>query len=122
MSATQHMKMKMENGLSCVSPGIRHDPIAGAPQAFQGCHLRAAHQQSREQRFILRPQVVNGCDMSLRDHQRMDRRLRIDVVKGDRVLILLNKLRRNLLFRDLTKQTLAHIDSMKQLSTPMCAG
>jgi hypothetical protein len=51
----------------------------------------------------------------------MDGRLRIDIVKGDRVLILPNKLRRNLFLHDLTKKAIAHADLMMRFSTPMCA-
>jgi hypothetical protein len=47
--------------------------------------------------------------MPFRDHQCMDRRLRVDVVKGDRVLVFLNELRWNLLLHDLTKKAIAHM-------------
>ncbi len=110
MPPTKHMKMKMEDGLSCIATGIRDQSIAGLPQTFQGCYLRAAQEQFREQRFIIRPQILNGRDMALGDHQGMDRRLRIDVVKSQCVLILLNQLCRNLLLRDFTKEAVAHLN------------
>jgi hypothetical protein len=34
MPPTKHMKMEMEDGLSCIATGIRDQSIAGLPQTF----------------------------------------------------------------------------------------
>jgi len=40
MPPPKHMKMEMKDGLSSIATGIRNQPIAGLPYAFQGCDLR----------------------------------------------------------------------------------
>lgn len=46
MPPSEHMKMKMKDGLPGIPTGIRNQPIAGFPYSLQGCDLRTADQQS----------------------------------------------------------------------------
>lgn len=46
MSSSEHMKMKMEDGLSCIPTGIRNQSIARFPHSLQSGDLCTADQQS----------------------------------------------------------------------------
>ena len=97
MPPTQHMEMEMEDSLSGIATGIRHQPIARLPQPFQRGDLRTTQEQLRQQRLIPHPYILNGRNVPLGYHQRMDGRLGVDIIKRHRMLILLNQLHWNLL-------------------------
>src|SRR5262245_2959944 len=99
------MEVEMGDSLPGVLARIRHQPIAGFLYSFEHRDFRTGEKQSCKERLIPIPKILNCRNVLLRDDQRMDRSLGIDVVKGKRVLIFVHELGWNFLVDDLTEQT-----------------
>ena len=84
----------------------------GIAITFLGRDGGCRHQQMTEQRVVGRRRVGQHRHRLLGTHQHMHRRLRIDVAKGDALLILKNDVGRNLARNDFLEQGhLAHVMS-----------
>lgn len=94
MPATKQVNMKMIHGLSAISAGVDDRAIAVV-------QMQSARQLSSYSVQVADKDVVGlSClrqrgDMPSRNDQHMRRRLRVDVSKGNRLVILKQKLRRN---------------------------
>jgi hypothetical protein len=93
-------------------PGLRarieNYPVAGVSDAFRHCHLPGVGDQLREQVITDRAQLSQVRMVGARDHQHMDRRLRIYVAKGNCAGILRHYGRRYLASRDTAEQAIRH--------------
>src|SRR5512137_1619630 len=80
--------------------GLGHSPLAGDGGRHPG---QLAHDG-----VVLGGELVEGGDVLARDHERVHRRLRIDVLEGHHVGVLVEQLRRDLLASDLAEQAVRH--------------
>lgn len=108
MTTTHHMKMQMEDRLASVSAGIDHEAIARFGEPFVCCNLGAGEQEPSKERVVGLTQVLDRRDVTLGNHQRMHRRLGIDVVEGQCVFILIDNLGRDASFDNSAEETCAH--------------
>ena len=104
MPSAQHMQMQMIHRLSAIGPGIDDYSIA-VIQMQRPRQLRRHRHQMSQQRRMLRQRIRQRSDVLLRNYKQVNRRLRMDVVEGNRQRIVMNTLRRNLTGNDLAEQT-----------------
>jgi hypothetical protein len=103
MPAAQDVEMEMEYRLAGVASGVRNDPIAGLRQPLLFRHVGTGYQELSQEIGVLIAAVLYRCHMFFRDDKGMDRRLRVDIVKGQRAIILVHDLGRDRLLNNLAK-------------------
>ena len=94
MPAAQDVEMEMEYRLAGIASGVRDDPIAGLRQPLLFRHLGTGHQELSQEVGVLIAAVLHRCHMLFGNDERMDRRLRIDIVEGQRAIVLVHDLGR----------------------------
>ena len=98
----------MEHALSRLLTDVGHNAEALQTHLFRdlGDHLEAM----RHDRAVGRVHRSDRLDMLLGDHEKMRRRLRVDVIEGIALLVLIDFFRGNFSRGDFTEQTILHID------------
>src|SRR5215469_14455481 len=81
------MDVQMRNGLSAVVTAIDHQPETGLAEAEICSDLLSGQQEVTEQGSVPRLSFRNPRNYSFRNHQYMNRRLRIDIVKRQNLVI-----------------------------------
>ena len=100
--------MDVENGLARGAVGVEHGPVAfvGVPVFFRdGCRrpLHCSHQ-----RIIMRGQIVQRRNVTARDDQDVQWRLRVDIPDRHQFVILMDEASRDLSCDDLAEEAIAH--------------
>ena len=108
MPATHHMKMQVENRLAAVPSSVRNETKTGFRKTFVLCDSRAGQQQPSKQPLVGFTQVLHGLHMPLGNDQGMNRSLRVDVVKRQGVLVLIDNRGRDTSFDNPAEDTGAH--------------
>src|SRR5438093_2801436 len=104
LAPPQPMHMEVEDRLAALPAGVRHHPVASFGNPFFLCHTGRRLQKTPQEGPIAR--VVQAADMPLGNHQHMDRRLRVDVLEREHLVVLQDDLGRNLPGADLAKETI----------------
>ena len=89
------MDMQMRDTLARVRSAVDYDAIAAFTYPEVACHLRRGQDQLAEQRLIRLVSLSEPRDDAFRHNQDMYRRLRVDVLESDHVIIFENDLRRD---------------------------
>jgi hypothetical protein len=74
-----------------------------------GRDCRGKPQHASEEPFVRRAEVVQGRNVTPRDDQRVQRRLRVNVVEGDELIVLADDRRWNLTACNPAEETVVHI-------------
>jgi hypothetical protein len=90
VTATQDVQMEMEHGLPRISAGVRDDSVAGLRQSLLLRNIRTGHEEPSQEVAVLITAILHCCHMRFGDDERMDRRLRVNIVEGQRVLVLVH--------------------------------
>src|SRR5262245_55504905 len=111
------MQVDVEHGLTRVAVGIEDSPVAlvGVTVLFRqggGGSLHGAHE-----RIIMRVEIVERGDVTTRNDQDVQWRLRVDVSDCDELVVLVDEASRDLSRDDLAEKTVAH---KLCTSTPDC--
>lgn len=106
--AAEQMEMQVEHRLAAVPARVHNQPVAALGDALLLGDLVADEQQMSEQARVGFIQLSHGGHMPARDHQRVDRSLGIDVVKGDALVVFVDDFGGNRLRGDLAEQAVAH--------------
>ena len=72
------------------------------------CQRRGAAKHDPEDVVVRRSQVVERRDVPSGDDEQMKRRLRVDVLEGDHVLVVVDEMAGDLPSDDLAEQAVAH--------------
>lgn len=118
MPTAHHMEVEMEDCLPAVPSRIRHASKAGLRKSFLLRNPGAGEQKSTEQDQISLVHLLHRGHVPLRNDQGMDGSLRIDVVKRQSVLVLIDNLGRDTSFDDPAEDTLAHATLLCLLLRP----
>lgn len=94
----------MENGLTGIVAVIDDHPVTALVKPLLGCNGLGNKEQMPDELTVRDSETVNVCDMFFRHNERMDRRLGIEVLKGDRELILVDDLCDDFFLDDFAKQ------------------
>src|ERR1700741_3858702 len=89
------MDVEMRNGLSAVVTAIDHQSETGLAEAEICCKLLPGQQEATQQRAVTRLGFRKPWDYSFRNHQYMNRRLWIDIVERQNLVIFEDDLRRD---------------------------
>ena len=102
------MEMQVEHTLPGLLADVGHDAEAFQSQLLGnlGDHLKAV----RHNRTVARVHRGNRLNVLLGDHEKMRRRLWVDVIKGLALLVLIDLVRGDLPRCSLAKQTLCHLN------------
>jgi len=108
VTTAKHMEMQVKNRLASVTPCIGNNTIARFGKTFVRGDLSAGEEQPTKQSLIGLTEILNRRNMPLWNHQRMDRRLRADIVERQCMLILVHHFRRNAAIDDTAKNAGTH--------------
>ncbi len=84
------MKMNMENGLAGIMAVIDDHPVSALIKTLFGSDGLGNKEQMPDELTVRDSETVNVCDVFFRHNERMDRRLGIEILKGDRKLVLVD--------------------------------
>src|SRR6266508_5833093 len=98
------MKMDMEDRLARIRTVINDHPVTALIKPPFGSKGLGNKEQVPDDLTVRRNDTMNVRDMFFRHNEYMDRRLVIDVLKGDRVFVLVDYLCGYLFFDDPAKQ------------------
>ena len=93
------MQMDVEDRLTRFAIGVEHRPVAAIGVAVFFGDLRGGAMHGPNEAVVARRQIVQRGDVPARDDQHMQRRLRVDVLDRDQLIVLMNELSRNLAAR-----------------------
>src|SRR5262245_5057920 len=100
-TTTQHVQMDVKHDLAAFPIDVHDHAIARqsviSRKTFRG------KQEAADQCGMIRIEVVQRGDVSLRNDEPMNRRLRMDVLEGDDRVVLVDTIRRQLARHDLAK-------------------
>ena len=94
----------MENRLAGIMTVINDHPVATLIKPFLGRNGLGNKEQVSDDFTVRDNDTVNICDMFFRHNERMDRRLGVEILKCDRVFVLVDDRRRDLFLDDFAKQ------------------
>src|SRR5262249_32333667 len=99
---TQHMQMQMKYRLPCPPTSVVHRaiPVLDLPLALDLCCPQLA---ISEQLGVVAGRFLQSHDVLLRHDEHVRRRLRIDVLEGERLFVFVDLLRRDLTGDDLAE-------------------
>jgi hypothetical protein len=103
-AACEQMKMNMKNGLAGIMAVIDDHPVTAFIKPSFGSDFFGNKKQVTDDFAVYYGDTVNIRNVFFRDNERMDRCLGIDVLKGDRMLVLMDDLCGDLFFNDVAKQ------------------
>src|SRR5215218_3622491 len=103
------MKMEMGNRLPGVGSVIGDDPVTALMQPVLGGDARRQCQRVRRDVPIIATDFSQRREMASWDDEHVDRRLRVEVAKGDIVLALGDKLRTELAARDAAEDAIGDV-------------
>ena len=95
----------MENGLTSIMAIIDDHPVTALVKTLLGGDGLGNEEQVPDELTVRNSDRVNVCDMFFRHNERMNRRLRVEVLKGNRELILVHDLCGDLFLDDFAEQT-----------------
>ncbi len=84
--------MQVRNSLPGVRSIIGDDTVAAGEESIRGCHLRGQCQRVRGDGPVIGSDVAKGGEVPPGNDKYVDRRLRVQIVEGDVMLTLGNKL------------------------------
>jgi len=102
------MDVQVEDGLSGSGPHIQYRAIAVFDAALSG-HVSGRQMAKTNDVGIFCGRFLQSANMFFGDHEDMRRRLRIDVLEGQGVLVLVNFLRGNLTGNNAAEQAVFHV-------------
>src|SRR5687768_5521135 len=105
------MQVDVEHGLSRSRIAVEHCPVTGTVVALFFGNVRGGAHHGADQPVVRRRQVVERRDVLLRDHQDVHRRLRVDVVEGEQLIVFVDLRRGNVTRNDLAEQA-AHTSAI----------
>lgn len=108
MAPAQDMQMEVEHALAAVRSGVDDDTVPGLGNPLQFRDLTANQQQLSEQLRVRIVQLSHRNHMFPGNDQRMDRRLRIDIVECDDQIVLIDECCGNSPRDNIAKKTVAH--------------
>jgi hypothetical protein len=100
------MKMNMKNRLAGVPTVVDHEPITASLEAPLLRDILRDQEQMPDLFLIYWFHAVNIRDMLFRNNKDMRRRLRIDILESDGMIILIHKLCRDRFLDDLAEDAI----------------
>jgi len=95
MPPSEQMEVDVEDGLSGVGSRIRHDAISRLRDTLVTRNPDTRLYQLAQETGISSGEIRHRGDMPTWDHEHMNRSLGIDVLEGDKLIILIHCLGRN---------------------------
>lgn len=102
MPLTQHMHVDVMHRLATQVIAIHYHAKTVVAALLLGQAL-GGEEDMPSQRLVRLAQVIEGADVCFRDHQKVHRCLRSDIVKGNHLVIFIKLARRYLTSDDLAK-------------------
>src|ERR1700733_880130 len=107
MTSSDQVDVKVENRLSRIGTDVEHGAISFFNAAVAR-NLGRREVTAADQFSFFRCRFFQSANVFLGNHQNVGRSLRIDVFKGEGVVVFVNFLRRNLAFKNAAEQALVH--------------
>jgi len=87
------MKMHVENGLTCVAPGIHQETVSALFDAQFACNSSCSVKEFEQDLFVFCPKIIQRVrDMTARNNQYMLWCLWLDILKSQYIFILVDSL------------------------------
>src|SRR4051812_23105656 len=107
-AAAEHVQMDVEDRLPCLCVGVEDRPEPAVGVALIARHRGGAAEHLTDQRLVAGLKIVQRRNVPLRDDQRVQRRLRVDVVEDHEVVVFVDYRCGNLLAHDAAEQAIGH--------------
>ena len=95
LTLTEHMHMDVMYRLATEIVAVHDYSKALLAALLFGETLCCEEDMTSENLVVVLTQIMQGCDVFLRDHQKVHRRLGRDVIEGDNLFVFIDLLRRN---------------------------
>ena len=105
-ASAQQMDVKMKHRLSGARSRIDDGPVAFGIQSALARQLRRHGQEASQQRLVLCGGILERGKMLARNHQQMNRRLRVEVFNGRNLVVFVDEFRRRAALDDAAEQAL----------------
>jgi len=100
--------MDVEDCLPGSTLRVEHRPIAFVRVSVFFCDSGRDSLHRSYQRIVVRGEIVQRGDVTTRDDQDMQRRLRVDIPNGDDLVVFMHEASRDLPCDDLAEEAIAH--------------
>ena len=101
--AAKDVKMQMVDCLSPVAVTVHHEPVATLGNAFSLGKFFGSKEEPGQQLYIFIIQIVQRADVFPRDKERVNRRLWVEVIEADDVLVIMKDFCRDFSFCNAAK-------------------
>lgn len=108
MPSAHHVKVQMKDGLPAVPARIGDHAESRGSKPLVVRNLGAGQEETAEERLIGLIRILKRSDVTLGNHQRMHRRLGIDIVERQSFFVLVDDRGRNTPFDDTAEYAGAH--------------
>jgi hypothetical protein len=105
MPPAQHMHMQVIHCLACIPAAVDHQPVA-VLKSLRARDLGGCQQQTAQNLGVLAARMGNRWNVLERHHQKVHRRLRIDIGERIRALVAMHRFGRNRSFDDFAEQAI----------------
>ena len=106
IAPAQNMEVQVEHGLARLLADVGDDAVAVHTQLLR--HLGDDLEDVGHHGAVFGGDSSGGSDVGLGNHQEVSRSLRVNVVKGEALLILVDFVGRNVAGNNLAEQTIGH--------------
>ena len=109
--------MNVEDRLASFAIGVEDRPVSALAVPVLLRQRRRSPRHRSDQLVITRREVVQRGDVTSRDDQQMERRLRIDVLDGDYGIVLMDDRGWNRACDNLAEEAVSHLATMIQAAS-----
>src|SRR4030095_146053 len=114
-AARQKVDVDVIHDLAAFGPTVDPEPISALGQSPVLTDLACSEEAAAENLDVPRLHRGDRSDMAFGDDEKMDRRLRVDVLEGEDRIVLVVDLRMSLTGDDAAEHALAHRASLERL-------
>jgi hypothetical protein len=103
---TEDVNVYVKNRLARAFTRVDHTPIPTLSDALVARNLTSHVKEVTKRGLVVPSHLAQRCNVLSRDNKYMSGRLRIDVAKGNRLIVAVNDCGGNLAFDDSTEETI----------------
>jgi hypothetical protein len=107
-SPSQNVNVQVEDGLPRASAVVDDGPVSPGLEAARAGKLGGDLKEVPEEQLIFRPRIAKSGEVSARDHQQVNGRLRMEVLNRDYRLVFVDDLSRRFALDDSAKDAMVH--------------
>src|SRR5687767_8776802 len=112
----EQMKVDVKDALARFAVGVEHGAVSAVAVTLLVRDGGGTSEHRADERVVLESEVVQRRNMRLRNNEDVERRLRVDVIQHDQLLVLVDRGHRNLTRDHFAEQAIAHVYRRRQIT------